>query len=322
MAYIDVFNGDADGICALTQLRLADPQSSRLVTGVKRNIALVGQAEIEAGDNVTILDISLDKNRDALQQALDTGAQCIYFDHHFAGDIPEHKNLQVFINTAAETCTSMLVNKYLNNQFTGWAVVGAFGDNLNKPATALAESIDLNEAQIKSLQQLGIYINYNGYGAAIEDLHFPPAELFKLVSPFATPLAFMQDDKTTFNRLEQGYKNDMANAQSVKPVQDLPHAAVYRLPNQSWSRRVSGVFGNELANQSPEKAHAVISDTDAGPVMISVRAPLNNRVGADEICRQFPSGGGRKAAAGVNSLPETEIDRFIETFSRYYADLK
>ena len=56
--------------------------------------------------------------------------------------------------------------------------------------------------------------------------------------------------------------------------------------------------------------------------MISVRAPLNNRVGADEICRQFPSGGGRKAAAGVNSLPEAEIERFIETFSGYYADLK
>jgi len=36
MAYYDVFNGDADGICALHQLRLAEPREATLVTGVKR----------------------------------------------------------------------------------------------------------------------------------------------------------------------------------------------------------------------------------------------------------------------------------------------
>ena len=35
MRYFDVFNGDADGICALHQLRLADPLDSTLVTGLK-----------------------------------------------------------------------------------------------------------------------------------------------------------------------------------------------------------------------------------------------------------------------------------------------
>lgn len=322
MAVVDIFNGDADGICALTQLRLSNPQESRLVTGVKRDISLLAKADIKADDQVTILDISLDKNRGALEQALEVGAQCLYIDHHFAGEVPEHDNLRVIINTAAETCTSMLVNKVVKGQFTEWAIVGAFGDNLNKPATALAESINLNPEQIESLKQLGIYINYNGYGAAIEDLHFPPAELFALVSKHNSPLEFMQQDQETFERLEQGYQTDMANAQAVEPIQDLPHAAVYRLPDQPWSRRVSGVFGNELANQDPDKAHAVLSESTNDTVMISVRAPLNNRVGADEICRQFPSGGGRKAAAGVNSLPETEIERFIETFSGYYADLK
>ena len=322
MAVIDIFNGDADGICALTQLRLSNPQNSRLVTGVKRDISLVKKAGIQGGDQVSILDISLDKNREALEQALDAGAQCLYIDHHFAGEIPEHENLRAIINPAAETCTSMLVNKVVKGRFTGWAVVGAFGDNLNKPATALAESIDLNPKQIESLKQLGIYINYNGYGAVIEDLHFPPAELFSLVSQFESPLDFMQQDQTTFERLEQGYASDMANAHAMQPTQDLPYAAVYRLPDQAWSRRVSGVFGNDLANQAPDKAHAVISDTADGSVMISVRAPLNNRVGADDICRQFPSGGGRKAAAGINSLPDADIGHFIETFSGYYADLK
>ena len=41
MTTIDVFNGDADGLCALHQLRLAEPRESVLVTGVKRDIALV-----------------------------------------------------------------------------------------------------------------------------------------------------------------------------------------------------------------------------------------------------------------------------------------
>ena len=38
MADYDVFNGDADGICALVQLRQAEPRDTTLVTGVKRNI--------------------------------------------------------------------------------------------------------------------------------------------------------------------------------------------------------------------------------------------------------------------------------------------
>ena len=36
----DVFNGDADGICALLQLRLERPLATQLITGVKRDIQL------------------------------------------------------------------------------------------------------------------------------------------------------------------------------------------------------------------------------------------------------------------------------------------
>ena len=38
MNFFDVFNGDADGICALIQLRLAEPRDTTLITGVKRDI--------------------------------------------------------------------------------------------------------------------------------------------------------------------------------------------------------------------------------------------------------------------------------------------
>ena len=33
MKFYDVFNGDADGLCALHQLRLAEPRDAVLVTG-------------------------------------------------------------------------------------------------------------------------------------------------------------------------------------------------------------------------------------------------------------------------------------------------
>ena len=58
---IDVFNGDADGICALVQLRLAKPAQAKLVTGVKRDIHLLEHLQVQKHDIVTVLDISLKK---------------------------------------------------------------------------------------------------------------------------------------------------------------------------------------------------------------------------------------------------------------------
>ena len=66
----DLFNGDADGICALLQLRKAEPREATLVTGVKRDINLLGKVEAGAGDLITVLDVSMDKNRAALDKVL------------------------------------------------------------------------------------------------------------------------------------------------------------------------------------------------------------------------------------------------------------
>src|SRR5258706_347919 len=86
MRHFDVFNGDADGICSLHQLRLDEPCDSTLVTGMKRDIALLESVPAQAGDVVTVLDVSLDRNRDALRSLLDRGAEVRYFDHHYAGE--------------------------------------------------------------------------------------------------------------------------------------------------------------------------------------------------------------------------------------------
>lgn len=319
MRYIDVFNGDADGICALLQLHLSQPRDSELVTGVKRDIDLLRRVSAGKGDQVTVLDISLEKNRDDLDRLLDSGATVFYVDHHVPGDIPEHPALRTIINTAPEVCTSLLVNGHLRGAWAAWAVVGAFGDNLGTSARLLAKQIGMSGEALEAAERLGTYINYNGYGPAIEDLHFPPDELFRRLRPFADPLQVVSADHETFTRLEEGYRNDMAAAAALQPMHQTSHAAVFLLPDEPWARRVSGVYSNDLVNRFPERAHAVLTEIGSGNLLVSVRAPLTNRTGADEVCRQFATGGGRKAAAGINRLPHEDLGRFIDVFCSFYA---
>ncbi|MGB5524995.1 MAG: hypothetical protein WBM96_20660, partial [Polyangiales bacterium] len=145
MAHIDIFNGDADGICALTQLRNAGPLESTLITGVKRDIALVAKAEVHAGDRITVLDLSFDKNREGVLKALQAGAEVFYVDHHFAGEIPESDKLTTIIDPDPNVCTSLLVNGYLKGKYVEWAVTGAFGDNLKASAQTLAAPLGFSE---------------------------------------------------------------------------------------------------------------------------------------------------------------------------------
>ena len=317
MANFDVFNGDADGICALQQLRLANPIQSVLVTGVKRDISLLKQVSAKPNDAVTVLDISLDKNRDALLAVLNQEAHVTYFDHHFAGEIPNHENLNTQIDTAAETCTSLIVNHHLNGEHAAWAVVGAFGDNFDTSAEAIAKSLDYSDDELAELKQLGICINYNGYGATVEDLHFPPDELYQALHPYADPMAFIKESDA-FKKLSDGYQQDMASAAALKPELENAAQAVYIMPAEPWARRVSGVFANDLAQASPDRAHAMLTRLNDGGFVVSVRAPFSNKSGADDLCRQFETGGGRKAAAGINVLPEDQFDLFIEKFKEAY----
>jgi hypothetical protein len=319
MVHFDVFNGDADGLCALTQLRNAQPRETQLITGVKRDINLLDKVEAAAGSQITVLDVSLDKNRAGLERALAAGAEVFYCDHHFAGDIPSSARLQTVINTAPDVCTSLLINQYLDGQFREWAVVGTFGDNLQDSARRIAKPLALNDSSLQHLENLGVYINYNGYGSSLDDLHFEPAELYRLISRYRSPFDFMSDGQDQFQKLEHGYHQDMAAAKSLAPEFKDGAVAVYMMPNEPWARRVSGVYSNDLANGDPARAHAVITARANGCYLVSVRAPLSNKTGADELCMKFPTGGGRKAAAGINDLPADMLQEFIDSFAAFYA---
>jgi hypothetical protein len=317
MPLIDVFNGDADGICALHQLRLDAPVDSYLVTGPKRDISLLKRVKAQAGDRVTVLDIALSKNRDALDALLAAGVQVRYFDHHQPGDIPVHPHFEPHIDTDANVCTSLLVNQALQGRQLIWAVTAAFGDNLADSARQAAAPLGLTDEQLAQLQSLGECLNYNGYGETLDDLFYDPAELYRQLRPYADPFAFIAES-TVYQTLKNGYHDDMARAVAVKATDARPSGRIFMLPAEKWARRISGVFGNQLAVESPAQAHAVLSAKPDGGYVVSVRAPLANKTGADTLCSQFDTGGGRKGAAGINHLPEAELGRFIATFFDVY----
>ncbi|MDX8377436.1 MAG: acetyltransferase [Mariprofundales bacterium] len=317
MKNIDVFNGDADGICALHIMRLANPCDSKLITGLKRDIALLDRVQASAGDQITVLDISMEKNILGLQRLLDVGASIFYCDHHRHGTIPTHANLTTLLDTTANTCTSLLINNYLQGVHLLWAITAAFGDNLYDAAKNIAPA-HLTAAQLDTLCHLGTCLNYNGYGITLDDLYFHPKELYSRLSPYIDPLVFASED-ASFAQLSAGMEQDLAYATVLKPSFATTDAAVFMLPNEAWSRRVSGVFGNDLARQHPQRGHAIIMPLDDGTLRISVRAPLTRKYGADVLCSAFPTGGGRAAAAGINALPADMLDDFtkmmVTTFS-------
>jgi hypothetical protein len=314
--FYDVFNGDADGICALHQLRLNEPRASVLVTGAKRDIALLERVAAQAGDEITVLDVSLERNAAALQEQLARGAACRYFDHHYPGPIPSHPRLKIYIDTAPDICTSLLVDRYLDGRQRVWAVVAAFGDNLVEPARKAAASLNLSEQSLAQLQELGACINYNAYGDSVEDLYYHPADLYQTLTPYADPFAFIGGEPV-FDVLRSGRADDLDRVSELKPAVDTARGAVYLLPDAAWSRRVNGTFGNQLAIDHPGRAYAVLTGRSGG-YSVSVRAPAANPRGADELCRQF-AGGGRHAAAGIDLLAQSEFDRFVATFDKAFS---
>jgi hypothetical protein len=319
MSRLFAFNGDADGLCALQQLWLAEGRPiDRLVTGPKRRIALLDALEAGAGDQVTALDISFDVNRAGAERLLAQGASLRYFDHHYAGELPEHPRLAACIDPSPAVCTSILVDRHLGGRQRAWAVAGAFGDNLDESARSIATGLRLAPGDLKLLQELGVALNYNAYGETEADLHFAPAELHARLSRYADPLAFARADGA-FARLREAYRDDLARAQALAPYACTRHGAVYVLPEAAWARRIGGILAGHLARSAPRRAHAVLSPLSAGGWQVSVRSALERPSGAAAFCRRYASGGGREAAAGINRLPGEALARFAEDFLSRFA---
>lgn len=314
----DVFNGDADGICALHQVRMAYPVTDTVkITGVKRDIRLLSKINTVEQCNIAIFDISMDSNKSDLETLLQNENQIFYVDHHFSGKIPGNDLLTTIVDPSPETCTSLLVNTHLAGKYPKWAICGAFGDNLHEQANYLANSIGLSQEETDKLREIGELLNYNGYGSTVEDLHFSPQELYDSVSTFIDPTEFFESK--ILQTLRQGYESDMSLALKQAPLAPNEKNRVFQLPDEPWARRISGVFANSKAREQQESAHVLLTKNDDKTWRISVRAPLNNKTNADMLCKKFPTGGGRAAAAGINNLPDNLLQDFLQCFQNTYA---
>lgn len=314
----DVFNGDADGICALHQLRLEQPAQATLITGRKREIALLERVQAEAGDRVTVLDISLARNRTALDALLQKGVRVDYFDHHQAGELPLQPGLHAIIDTTPDVCTGMLVDRFLHGRQRPWAVVAAFGDNLAKQAHALGATAGMAAPQLAVLQDLGECLNYNAYGDSDEDLIIHPRRLYERLRRYRDPWKFFSSEPVCA-RLRATRTTDLTSAHLDQKRIELAVGTLILLPDTAASRRVRGAFANQLATAFPEQAHAVLTPDRQQDYTISVRAPKRRPRGADTLCALF-GGSGRAAAAGIDHLPRTRLTEFTEAFAASFRD--
>ena len=317
MANYDVFNGDTDGIFAWHQLRLAHPREATLVTGVKRDVGLVGRVEAGEGDLVTVLDVSHAKNRKDVQRLLDSGAMVEYFDHHDPGKLIEHPNLTYHINTEPNVSTGLIVNSHVRGKNRLWSIATAFGDNHMVLAMNMAKSENLNEEQTTLLKQIGLVVNYNSYGQTVEDLFFPPEEIAKAVKACGSDIFRFTEQSDIFPKLLENFEKDMSTASCQEPYSISDKAVFYTLPNEDWTHRVMGSFSNHLVSSNKDLACAIAVLNSDGTYRISVRSSINNPYGAGDLCKKF-GGGGREKAGGVNNLEASELDNFKEEFERTF----
>ena len=135
--------------------------------------------------------------------------------------------------------------------------------------------------------------------------------------PFADPLEFAAASAAC-KRLADGFRDDMELAKRLTPVRQAPGAVVFMLPDAPWARRASGTLANDKAKAHDGSAVAIVSPKTDGGYLVSVRVPRDFSVSAEAFCRRFPTGGGRKTAAGINHLPSEEFESFATAFEQQF----
>ena len=313
MANYDVFNGDTDGIFAWHQLRLVHPRDATIVTGVKRDVGLVSRVNAGDGDLVTVMDVSHAKNRKDVQRLLDSGAIVEYFDHHDPSELIAHPNITYHINTEPNISTGLIVNSYVKGKNCLWSIATAFGDNHIELAINMAKSEGLDDEQINLLKQIGLVVNYNSYGQTADDLFYSPEEIAEAVKACGSDVFRFTEQSDIFSTLLENFSNDMASAGCQEPYSISENGLIYTLPNEVWTHRIMGSFSNHLVSTNKDLACAISVLNSDGTYRISVRSSINNPHGAGDLCKKF-GGGGREKAAGINNLPESELEEFKEEF--------
>lgn len=319
---IFVFNGDADGLIGQHILGLELGEPGLRVTGLKRDIELLRKVPPRENGHIHALDISLGRNLDALSALLAQGnLRITWYDHHDPGEPPVHPNLVLHINQAPETCTAVIVNSVHGLRHPLWAAMAAFGDNLPATASALASSGGASAHEAALLRRVGVLLNYNAYGEQPGDALFRPADLAARIAPFREAYDLCWEE-SILGPLAAQFESDRERFMELKPVAARPGAHAYLVPDEAFARRYGATWANERVLQQPGEALAVIHARADGTYMVSIRAPRKWSGGAAgsafDLAKEFPTGGGRKLAAGIDVLPADQLDRFTERFSEFF----
>lgn len=315
-----VFNGDADGIVSQHLAELSGIRPDLRVTGLKREIRLLDRLPRDWKGAVRVFDVSLDVNRSALEPLLKVpGVTVHWIDHHDAGAIPGSPRLHARIVNARGTCTGLLAHAEFPGADPRWAAMAAFGDNIPEAAEALLKPLALRPDEIRELREAGELLNYNAYGETGDDVLFRPLEVAERMADFTDPVAFVRTSGLIAPLREQ-FREDAEKMGELSPVDSVEGAAVYRLPAEPWARRLGSIFANRAALADPGRAVAVLHPLRDGTFQASIRAP-RGRAGAaaaSELAREYPTGGGRALAAGINRLPAEEVEGFFKRFFEVY----
>lgn len=337
-----IFNGDADGIVAQHILGLEIGSPDTRITGRKRDIELLRLAPPMERGSIHVMDVSLSRNRDALTALLPVmdkgGLGVTWYDHHDPGEPPAHPALTLNINQAPETCTAVIVNAVTGHRHPLWAAMGAYGDNLSATASALASAGGASSHEAALLRRVGVLLNYNAYGDEPGDALFDPDELAARMAgiPSALDLCWEQ---SLIAPLAARFDEDRELFHQLAPLVESASACAYLVPDEAFARRYGATWANERVMQKPSEALAVIHPRKDGTYTVSIRSPRNWRTadamegreamgahaGADgsvrsaaELAREFPTGGGRKLAAGIDVLPADQLQRFTDRFREFY----
>lgn len=334
-----LFNGDADGIVGQHILGLETGRPDLRITGRKRDIELLKRAPpLEQGE-LHVLDVSLRRNLDALNALLPVldrgGLRITWYDHHDPGEPPAHPALNLHINQAPETCTAVIVNAVLGRKQPLWAAMAAFGDNLPATASALASAGGASAHEAALLRRVGVLINYNAYGDEPGDALFEAVELAERMELCASALDFCWE-QSIIGPLAAQFDADRERFQELAPLVETPAAGAFLVPDQPFGRRYGATWANERVMQNPGQALAVLHPRKDGSYTVSIRAPRDWRGGvggvggvgiatggkaapsAADLASEFPTGGGRKLAAGIDALPADLLERFTDRFQEFY----
>mgnify|MGYP001197686079 CR=1 FL=1 len=315
MKYYDFFNGDADGIISLHQYRLHFPQESEVFTGVKRDVKLLRHAVSFKNSTLSVFDISLLSNKDYIDEILNNNNIVKWFDHHEPGETELGGNFSIKVDTDPNSCTNILVDTFLEGLYRPWTICGAYGDNLHEQAEKLNPCFD--ESSMSQLKEIGETLNYNGYGNELSDLTVDPKDVYLDLHQYESPFQYRKKSEI-YNKIYTQMISDKAELGSSEILHDTDTGKVILLPDSRASIRYSGIYSNQQTTDNPTKAFAILTLVDEGNYRISIRSPKTDPHGASKLALQFPTGGGREKAAGINKLPKSELNNFIKKFEDIY----